>query len=95
MYKETCDGVIISIKVIPKANVSEIVGSENNELKIKIKAVPDKGLANAELIGFLSKKLKIAKSCFTLISGDTSRHKRVLVKGMTLEQIQALFKITE
>lgn len=87
-FKISNEGVIIAIKVIPKANRNEIIGFENDELKIRLAAVPEKGEANDELIKFLSKQFKVAKSQIELISGKTSRHKRLLMKGMTVEDLQ-------
>ena len=74
---------ILCVKVIPKANRNEIIGWEENELKIRLKAVPEKGEANATLISFLAKTLNIAKSQIELTSGSTSRHKRLRIIGMT------------
>lgn len=67
----------IKVKVIPKASRSEIVGWEGDALKIRLKAVPEKGEANEELIRFLSRELKIAKSLITIVRGHTSREKTV------------------
>lgn len=86
MLKETPDGVIIPIKVIPKAHRNEIVGWENAEIKVKIRAVPEKGSANDALLRFLAKHLGVPPSSVTLLAGKTSRHKRVCVRGLPLQQ---------
>jgi len=85
--KQTLKGIELAIKVTPKANRSEIVGWENDELKVRLAAVPEKGEANQELIRFLAKTLGVAKSQIDLISGDTSRHKRVLISGIDLDHL--------
>ncbi len=77
MWKMSSEGVVIPLKVTPKASFNEIVGWENNELKIRIAAQPEKSNANDELIAFLSKELKLSKRQIKLISGFTSRHKRI------------------
>jgi uncharacterized protein (TIGR00251 family) len=87
MIKETPEGLIISIKVTPKSSKNEIVGWENEELKVRITAAPEKGEANEEVIRFLSKTLGIAKSRVILLSGETSRHKKILLKDMKLDNI--------
>lgn len=74
----------LAVKITPKAGRNEIIGWENNELKIRIAALPEKGNANQELIKFLSKTLGLAKSQIELISGDKSRHKRLLIKGLLI-----------
>jgi len=73
---------MLLIKVIPNSSRNEVVGLENGELKIKINAVPEDGKANKELLRFLSKKVGISKTCFDLLAGETSRHKRVQVCGI-------------
>lgn len=46
-------------------------------IKIRIKAVPEKGKANEELIKFLSKELNIPKDQITIISGKSTQLKLV------------------
>ncbi len=83
--KQREEGIVISIKVIPKAARSAIVGWENELLKVRLKAVPEKGEANRELIAFLATTLHCPKSHLTLLSGETSRHKKVLITHMDEE----------
>lgn len=91
MFQQTNQGIVLKVKVIPKSSRSEIVGWEGEELKIRLAAVPDKGQANAELIRFLANLLKIGKSHVQLIQGDTSRHKRLCLTNISLDQLQKMF----
>ncbi|HEV8051056.1 MAG TPA: DUF167 domain-containing protein [Parachlamydiaceae bacterium] len=90
MWKTTPEGIVIAVKVTPKANKNEISGWENGELKIRITAIPEKGNANEQLISFLSSLLKISQSRIKLINGSTSRHKRLCFLDMKPEDIQFL-----
>lgn len=72
----------IQVKVIPKASRNEIVGWEDEELKIRIKAVQERGKANEMLIRFLADTLKIAKSQIEIARGETNRHKRLNLYGI-------------
>lgn len=92
MLKEIKEGVILPVKVVPRASKNAIVGWENEELKVKLNAVPEKGEANEELINFLAKTWKIPKSAFTIQSGETSRHKKLLIRGITLENIRKFLR---
>ncbi len=85
---------MLSVKIIPKSSFNKIVGWENDCLKIKIMAPPEKGAANEELIAFLSKFLHIAKSTITLVKGETARHKLIEIENYTLEQLQERLKVT-
>ena len=75
----------LRIKVIPNSNkneITEILEDENKEktYKIRIKAAPEKGKANKELIKFLGKKLNINKKNILIISGKTERIKLLRIK---------------
>jgi len=64
-----------TIKVIPKSSQTEIINEKDDFLKIKLKAIPEKGKANTELIKFLAKHFKTTKSNINIIKGKTSRNK--------------------
>ncbi len=90
MWKETSEGILLPVKLTPKASCNEIVGWENANLKIRIAAVPEKGEANAELIKLLSKKLSIPKTDISIVKGETSRQKLVLLKGLDTKALDFL-----
>lgn len=69
------------VKVIPNAHNNAIEGVFEGILKVRIQAPPDKGKANEELIAFLAKTLHIPKSHFRLISGHSSRLKKLEIEG--------------
>lgn len=72
---------ILTVKVIPKASKSEIIGWENEQLKVRLKAVPEKGKANEELIRVLAEYFNIPKSQITIIRGGKSRIKQVQLEN--------------
>ena len=74
--------MILQIKVTPNASKNQIIGWEGDTLRLKIKGVPEKGRVNEELISFLADYLDIAKSKIVLISGHTSRIKRLRIDGI-------------
>ena len=74
----------LRIKVIPNSSnnkIKEIMTDDSGEetIKIKIKAAPEKGKANTELIKFLSKELDIKRSNISIISGKTDRIKLIKI----------------
>jgi hypothetical protein len=69
---------LLSIKAQPAASKNEFCGLYGEEsIKIRIRAAAVEGAANKELIKFLSKRFKIAKSDVVFKSGETSKIKRV------------------
>jgi len=67
----------LTIRVIPNAKVSEVVGRELGVLKVKIAAPPIEGKANEELIRVLSEHYDIPKSLIKIIHGQSGKNKVV------------------
>jgi uncharacterized protein len=85
-FRVTAEGLLLFIRVTPNAGADRIDGFESRDdgtsvLRLRVKAVPDKGKANAAAIALLSKALGLPRSQFQLVSGDTARFKTVLVRG--------------
>ena len=75
--------MLITVKVIPRAQKNALVSYDNEILKVRLHALPEKGEANEELIEFLAEVFDLPKSSITLIRGHTSRIKHVELKGLT------------
>jgi len=82
--QETSEGMVISVQVSPGASKSRVVGPHGDSLKVAVAAAPEKGKANDELVRFFAKRLGVKKSQVSVVSGETSRFKRVLVCGVVL-----------
>jgi len=82
--------VILTLHIQPGAKKTEITGLHGDALKIRLAAPPVDGKANAALIAFLAKACGVSKSSVELVSGDTSRAKRVRVSGADLATVEAL-----
>jgi uncharacterized protein len=80
--------VILDIKVIPRAGRSALAGTRDGSILIRLAAAPVDGAANAELIAFLSTLLDVPKRNITIVSGETSRQKRVRIDGVTAEAVR-------
>jgi uncharacterized protein (TIGR00251 family) len=78
------------VKVIPRSSRSEIVGEYDGAVKVRLASPPVDGAANAELIKLFSKALRVPKSAVTIVSGETSRTKRLRVDGVTESQLRAV-----
>lgn len=80
-YQWQEQNLILHIKVQSQASKDEIAEILGKHLKIRITAPPINGNANKHLIAFLAKTFKVAKSDIQLISGESGREKRVLIKS--------------
>jgi len=75
-------GTVIPIHAVPKSSANKIEGwveDANGQkwLKVKIAAPPEDGKANKTLIKFLAKEWKVPASSLILLSGETSRYKKI------------------
>ena len=84
---ETSEGVFLRLYVQPRSSRNQVVGLHDNALKIKLAAPPVDGAANKNCCEYLAKLFGVAKSAVTIVSGDTSRKKRVLIKDACLRDI--------
>ncbi len=71
----------LNIKAVPNASRSEVVGWLGDALKVKLKAPPVDGKANAELCRVLAETLQLPKSAVTLAIGASARQKRLRITG--------------
>ncbi|KKP35271.1 MAG: hypothetical protein UR26_C0008G0009 [candidate division TM6 bacterium GW2011_GWF2_32_72] len=71
--------VIFEVKVVPSSGCNKWVMDKSGKLKCYLKSAPERGLANYELISLIAKALKLTKMDVEIVSGQTSRNKKVKV----------------
>jgi uncharacterized protein (TIGR00251 family) len=71
--------IVLTLHIQPAARRTGVVGRHGDRLKIAVAAPPADGRANAALIAFLAETLALPKSSFALVSGASSREKRVAI----------------
>lgn len=80
-------GLVLSVHVQPRASKSEIVGWRGETLAIRLAAPPLEGAANRACRDFLAQTLGMKRSDVELVSGEKSREKRFLLRGITAAQL--------
>ena len=85
---DTTSGAVLNLRIVPRASKNTIQGRHGDALKIRLCAPPVDGAANAALIEFLAKTFSLPRSRIQLLSGQTSRTKRVLLAGMKADEIR-------
>lgn len=83
-------GVILSIRTQPGSSKNRIIGEYGGRLKLAVTAAPEKGKANKAVIELLADTLRIHESSIHIISGESSRDKRVLIEGFILKDLKSL-----
>ncbi len=86
--REGC--LIFTVRVVPRASKSEIVGEHNGALKIRLAAPPVDGAANAELVKTLAKAFNVSNKSVEIISGKASKTKQIKVENITGKQLLIL-----
>lgn len=84
----TAPHCVLAVKVSPHAPRDEIAGWLGDALKIKLQAPPVEGRANAALCAFLAAQLQLPKSAVTVLTGETSRQKRLRFTGLTEAELR-------
>ena len=79
--------MLLDIYVQPRAKKTKFGGLHGGAVKIRVKAPPVDGAANAELIKFLAIQLEVPRSAVTIVTGRTGRRKRVSITGITRREI--------
>ncbi|MBD9222709.1 YggU family protein [bacterium] len=77
MIKETSDGLLIRIKIVPNSSKNDLI-IEDEFIKVKVTAQPIENKANKALVEFLSKRFKVPKTSIEIVKGDTSKEKTLL-----------------
>ena len=81
--REVEGGVVVSVKVQPNASKDRVVGEYADQLKIAVTVAPEKGKANKSVIKVLSRLLGVKSSDIEILSGETSRDKKVLIRNIS------------
>jgi uncharacterized protein (TIGR00251 family) len=87
---EKSSGVVFTVRVIPRASRSEVVGEFEGAVKVKLTSPPVDGAANVELIKLLAKRFGVSRSAVEILSGETSKTKQIRIDGVTAEVVQTL-----
>jgi hypothetical protein len=87
--EQSADGVLVRIRVQPRASRAEVVGLHGDRVRVRISAPPVEGRANDELIRLMAQQLDLPQSSIWLVSGATSRSKTIMITGTQLGYVTA------
>ena len=79
---QSSSGVILNIHATPRASKAGIQGLHGDALKVRLRAPPVDGKANAALIEYLAEVFGVPERSITILSGETGRRKRVMLEGL-------------
>jgi uncharacterized protein len=82
------EGCVLPVRAQPGARKAGVRGEQAGALKVAVTAPADQGRANVALVEVLREALGLKRSQLELLSGETSRDKRFLVRGLTPAELQ-------
>ncbi len=82
------DGVVVSVRVKPRATRAGIVGRHGDGIKAAVRAAPERGRANEELVAVLAQAFGVQRGQVEIVAGATSQDKKVRVTGMSFADLQ-------
>src|SRR5436853_2055078 len=80
-------GVLLAVKLQPRASVNEIGEPLGDELRIKVTAPPVDSAANEALVRLLALQLDCPRNDVELVRGHSSKHKTIRLHGMSAEAV--------
>lgn len=95
IVKKIKDGVSLFVQVQPRAGKTEYLGILGEALKFRVAAPPVDGAANQVLCEYLAKLFSLPKSQVVILSGQTSKKKRVLLKGVEEGTVRKVLGLSE
>jgi uncharacterized protein (TIGR00251 family) len=98
MMRESADGVTLAVRAQPGAKKTAITGVYGDgamaQLKVAVQAPPIEGRANEALIAFLARFFGLSRADVVLVSGELSRGKVFLLRGVARAQAETVIAKT-
>ena len=90
-FTETPEGIVLNVRAQPRSSKAGIDGLWGNDaVKVRIRSAPVDGKANKELIETLADAFGLPKSAVSFKGGETSKTKRILLRGLTSAALRAV-----
>ena len=83
------EGWVLPVRAQPGARKRGIQGERAGALRVAVSAPPQDGRANEAIAEVLREAFRLKRSELQLVSGEKSRNKSFLVRGLTREQLEA------
>ncbi len=91
-FTEKDGSITFTVRVVPRASRSEVIGEHDGALKVRIAAPPVDGAANAELVKVLAKHYRVSKSDIEIAGGSTSKRKRIKISNLSQSKMQEVIR---
>jgi uncharacterized protein (TIGR00251 family) len=82
-------GVELSVKVVPGASRSRVVGRWGKALRLTVSTPAQRGRANVAVLKLLAATFGVKRADVTIVSGQNQPIKRVHISGVSAREIRA------
>ena len=82
------EGCVLAVRAQPRARKNALIGEYADALKVAVTAPVESGRANEALIVLLCDTLNLKRSQVELVGGQTSRQKKILLRGIRKPELQ-------
>jgi uncharacterized protein (TIGR00251 family) len=83
------EGCVLPVRAQPGARKAGVLGEQGGALKLAVTAPPEDGRANKALTEALRDLLGLKRSQVELLSGQTSREKKFLIRGLARADLES------
>lgn len=87
MAKPPKTGVTLKVRVQPNASRDQVVGYQEDTLRLRVTAPPLGGKANAAVVSLLAGTLGIPRGRVRILHGHGSREKLVMVESLSAQEV--------
>ncbi len=77
------EGVLVDVVVAPRSQPEGLGGLRDGRWLVRVCAAPVDGAANEAVIAVVARSLRVGKRSVTVVSGQRSKRKRLLVAGVS------------
>jgi len=92
-YRVEADAIVLAVRLTPRADRDAVEGigvlADGREVaRVRVRALPEAGAANAALIRMMAKTFGRPKSAVTVVAGAGQRLKQVKIAGETADLVR-------
>ena len=87
MAQRHLNSVTLKVRVQPNAARDQVVGYQEDTLRLRVTAPPQRGKANAAVVSLLAETLGVTKRRVRILRGHASREKLVVVESLSVQEL--------
>ena len=80
--------MVLNVRAQPRSSRSGIDGVVGDAVRVRLRCAPVDGKANKELVETLAEAFGVSKSSVVFKSGETSKTKRILLRGVDAARVR-------